>query len=87
LIQAPATLLINFGLSHREHNDKAKTPFAHYSPTTNVDLLKTGVELQLIPFIILMAKRAEQSSTGEPRFTSVEAENLVEILDKVSPIL
>jgi hypothetical protein len=87
LIQAPATLLINFGLSHREHNDKAKTPFTDYFPTTNVDLLKTRVELQLIPFIILIVKRFEQSSSGEPRFTSVEAENLVETFDRVRPIL
>lgn len=33
--------------------------------------------------MVSTAQRAEQSSTGEPQLTSQEAENLVEILDRV----
>ena len=54
-----------------------------FPPITNEDLLKLDVEPQLIPFVVSTAQRAEQSSSGEPQLTSTEAENLVEILDRV----
>jgi len=55
----------------------------NFPPITNEDLLKLEVPPQLIPFVVSTAQRAEQSSTGEPQLTSAEAENLVEILDRV----
>ena len=53
-------------------------------PITAEDLLKLGVESQLIPFIVSTTLQAEQSPSGSPRLSPAEAENLVEILDKVS---
>jgi hypothetical protein len=83
LTRAPMTLLTDFGVINQGHNEEAKTPFTDYSPTTNVDPLKMVIEQQLIPFIISMAKLAEQSSNRGPQFTLVEAENLVDALDMV----
>jgi hypothetical protein len=80
LIRAPETLLTTFWLSHREHNNHTKGSFTDYFPIPDVD------SPQFIPFIILMARRAEQSS-GEPQLTPAAAENLVETLDRVRPIL
>jgi hypothetical protein len=80
------TLLKDFGLSHREHNEEAKTPFSNHS-TSNVDPLKFGIELPFILFIISMTQRAEQSSGGGTRLTLAEAKDLVEALDRVRPIL
>lgn len=45
-------------------------------------LLKLGIELQLIPFVLSAAWRAEQSSIGSPLMPT-ESRNLVEIFDRV----
>ena len=52
-------------------------------PIAAEDLVKLGVESQLIPFIVSTTLRAEQSPSGSPPLSPAEAENLVEILDKV----
>ena len=56
-----------------------------FPPISPEDLVKLGVEAQLIPFIVSATLRAEQSPNGSPPLTPAEAENLVEILDKVRP--
>ena len=58
-----------------------------FPPITDEDLARLEVEPQLIPFVVSTAQRAEQSSSGEPQLTPTEAENLVEILDRVRPYL
>jgi len=52
-------------------------------PITAEDLAKLGVEPRLIPFVVSTALRAEQSPNGPPPLSQTEAEDLVEILDKV----
>jgi hypothetical protein len=52
---------------------------------TDEDFARLEVDPQLIPFAVSTAQRAERSSSGEPQLTPAEAENLVEILDRVSP--
>ena len=52
-------------------------------PITDEDLARLEVEPQLIPFIVSTTQRAEQSRSGEPQLTPTEAENLVEVLDRV----
>ena len=52
-------------------------------PIADEDLAKFGVESQLIPFIISITLRAEQSPNNSTRLTPAEAECLVEVLDKV----
>ena len=47
------------------------------------DLARLGVDPQLIPFIISTILRAEQLPSGSRQLSPVEAENLVEIFDKV----
>ena len=69
-------------LNHVSPADQEVFP-PDFPPITNEDLLKLGVEPQLIPFVVSTAQRAEQSSSGEPQLTSTEAENLVEILYRV----
>lgn len=50
-------------------------------PITSEDLAKLGVESRLIPFIVSATLWAEQPCS--PPLSPPEAENLVEILDKV----
>ena len=45
--------------------------------------MRLEVEPRLIPFIVATTQRVEQSLDGELQLTSAEAENLVEILDRV----
>ena len=45
--------------------------------------MKLGIEAQLIPFIVSATLRVEQSPNVSPPLSPLEAENLVEILDKV----
>ncbi|KAF9645420.1 kinase-like protein [Thelephora ganbajun] len=52
-------------------------------PIVVEDLVNLGVEPQFIPFIISTILQAEQLSSESPPLTPTEAENLVEILDKV----
>ena len=52
-------------------------------PITPEDLAKLGVDAQLIPFIVSTTSQIERSPNGPPPLGPVEAENLVEILDKV----
>ncbi|KAF9789367.1 hypothetical protein BJ322DRAFT_531913 [Thelephora terrestris] len=54
-----------------------------FPPITDEDLARLGVDPQLIPFAVSTAQRAEQSSNGGPQLTPTEAENFVEILDRV----
>ncbi|KAF9647766.1 kinase-like protein, partial [Thelephora ganbajun] len=54
-----------------------------FPPIAADDLMKLGVEPQLIPFVVSTTLRAEQSPSGSPVLTPIEAGNLVEILDKV----
>ncbi|KAF9789361.1 kinase-like domain-containing protein [Thelephora terrestris] len=58
-------------------------PSHNFPPITDEDLARLEVDPQLIPFAVSTAQRAEQSSSGEPQLTPTEAENLVEILDRV----
>ena len=52
-------------------------------PITPDDLTKLQIEPQLIPFVVSTSLRAERSPNGSPPLSPVEAETLVEILDKV----
>jgi len=54
-----------------------------FPPITPEDLAKLGVESQLIPFVVSTTLRAEQSPNGSPPLSPADAENLIEILDKV----
>lgn len=47
------------------------------------DLAELGVEQQLIPFVISTASQVDQLPDGATSLSSTDAENLVEILDKV----
>ena len=51
-------------------------------PIASEDLAKLGIDAQHIPFIVSMTLQVEQSPDG---ISLTEAENLVEILDKVCP--
>ena len=64
---------------------RGESPFTDFPPITDEDLAGLEVDPQLIPFVVSTAQRAEQSSSGEPQLTPTEAENLVEILDRVRP--
>ena len=54
-----------------------------HPPIATEDLVKLGVESRLIPFIVSTTLQVEQSLNGGPSLSPAEAENLVEILDKV----
>jgi len=47
--------------------------------------MKLGVESRLIPFFVSTALRVKESPDASPPLTPSEAEDLVEILDKVYP--
>ena len=55
------------------------SPSPGFTPIAPEDLAKLGIEPQLISLI----SRAEESLNGSPSFSTTEAENLVEVLDKV----
>ena len=54
-----------------------------YPPIAAEDLVKLGIESRLIPFIVSTTVLAEKSPNGSPSLSPAEAENLVEVLDKV----
>ena len=54
---------------------------------TSEDLAKLGVDAQLIPSIISMMSQGEQSPNGSTPLSQTDAENLIENLDKVYPIV
>ena len=56
-----------------------------YPPIASEDLVKLGVESRFIPFFVSATQWAEQSPNGPPPLNTTEAEDIVEILDKVRP--
>ena len=81
--QGPESELL-FPLSHvYPHLTRFEISFPDFPPIAAEDLVRLGVESQLIPFIVSTTLRAEQSPNGSPPLSPKEAENLVEILDKV----
>jgi len=54
-----------------------------FPPITPEDLAKLGVASQLIPLAVSTILRTEQAPNSSPPLSSVEAESLVEVLDKV----
>ena len=60
-----------------------ESPSQGILPITPEDLAKIGADAQLIPFIVSMILRAEQSPSGSPPLSTAEAEKLIDILDKV----
>lgn len=52
-------------------------------PIAHEDLVKLGVESRSVPSLISTMLRAEHSPNGPPPLDPAEAENLVDILDKV----
>jgi len=71
----------------RRHPAYKETNSPDYPPIAAEDLAKLGIESRLIPFIVSTTLRAEQSPNGSPPLIPAEAENLVEVLDKVCPHL
>ena len=69
--------------SSRRDPTHKETNSPDYPPIAAEDLAKLGIESRLIPFIVSTTLRAEQSPNGSPPLSSAEAENLVEVLDKV----
>jgi len=65
------------------HPAYKETDLPDYPPIAAEDLAKLGIESRLIPFIVSTTLRAEQSPNGSPPLSPAEAENLVEVLDKV----
>ena len=62
-----------------------ETSLPGFHPIAPEDTAELGVESRLIPFVISTALRAGQSPNGSPPLSPAEAENVVEILDKVRP--
>lgn len=60
-------------------------PSPDFLPIFPEDLAKLGIEAQFIPSIVSAASWVEHSPNGSPPLSPVEAENLIEILDKVRP--
>ena len=60
-------------------------PSLDLPPIASEDLAKFGVDPQLIPFIISTTLQIEQSHNGSPSppLSPAEAEDLIEILDRV----
>ena len=60
-----------------------ENPSPDLPPIAREDLAKLGVDPEFIPLIVSATLRIEQSPDGSSQLSPVEAENLVEILDKV----
>jgi len=67
----------------RQHHAYMETNSPDYPPITAEDLAKLGIESRLIPFIVSTTLQAGQSPNDLPPPSPTEADNLVEVLDKV----
>jgi len=60
-----------------------ESPSPDFPPIAAEDLVKMGVEPQLIPFAVSATLRTEQSPDTSSPLTPAEAKDLVEIFDRV----
>ena len=81
----PRSLRVSSNFHRCRRNPLTRGLFSSPPPVTPEDLVKLGVDPQLIPFIISTTLQIQKSPDDSPPLSPVEAEILIEALDKVRP--